>query len=218
MPHKVIIVGASGLIGSNLLSQLITSEDITEITILVRKQLGISNPKLKEIVIDFENLNEYASQIQGDILFCCLGTTKSKTPNAQEYRRIDLDYPLSLAKISLQNRVSQFHLVSSMGANPESNSAYLKLKGELETELKKLNIKSIHIYQPSFLEGNRHEKRPIEKIMLPLMKLINPLLLGNWENYRSIKAETVAKAMINQSKKELTGIFTYQSKQIKELA
>lgn len=218
MPHKVIIVGASGLIGSNLLSQLITSEDITEITILVRKQLGISNPKLKEIVIDFENLNEYASQIQGDILFCCLGTTKSKTPNAQEYRRIDLDYPLSLAKISLQNRVSQFHLVSSMGANPESNSAYLKLKGELETELKKLNIKSIHIYQPSFLEGNRRETRLIEKIMLPLMKLINPLLLGNWENYRSIKAETVAKAMINQSKKELTGIFTYQSKQIKELA
>lgn len=218
MPHKVIIVGASGLIGSNLLSQLITSEDITEITILVRKQHGISNPKLKEIVIDFDKLNEYASQIQGDILFCCLGTTKNKTPEAQEYRRIDLEYPLSLAKIGLQNGVSQFHLVSSMGADPKSNSAYLKLKGELETELKKLNIKSIHIYQPSFLEGNRHENRPIEKIMLPLMKLINPLLRGNFENYRSIKAETVAKAMINQSKKELTGIFTYQSKQIKELA
>jgi uncharacterized protein YbjT (DUF2867 family) len=180
--------------------------------------MGISNPKVIELVINFDEINQYSSKITGDIIYCCIGTTKSKTPDATNYRRIDLEYPLNLAKIGAENGVSQFHVISSLGANSESKNAYLKLKGELEKELKKLNIQSLHIYQPSFLDGNRKENRPLEKIMLPIMKLINPLLLGPFENYRSIKASDVARAMINQSKKELKGVFTYPSKQIKELA
>jgi uncharacterized protein YbjT (DUF2867 family) len=218
MPFKVILVGASGLIGNHLLSNLISSDDISEITLLVRNKIGISNPKVVELVINFDEINQYSSIITGDIIYCCIGTTKSKTPDATNYRRIDLEYPLNLAKIGVENGVSQFHVISSLGANSESKNAYLKLKGELEKELKKLNIQSLHIYQPSFLDGNRKENRPLEKIMLPIWKLINPLLLGPFENYRSIQASDVAKAMINQSKKELKGIFTYPSKQIKELA
>lgn len=218
MPFKVILVGASGLIGNHVLSNLISSDDISEITLLVRNKIGISNPKVIEIVINFDEINKYASKIIGDVIFCCIGTTKSKTPDANNYRKIDLEYPLNLAKIGAENGVAQFHVISSLGASSESKNAYLKLKGELEKELKKLNIQSLHIYQPSFLEGKRKENRPLEKIMLPIMKLINPLLLGPFENYRSIQASDVAKAMINQSKKELKGIFTYPSKQIKELA
>ena len=218
MPYKVILVGASGLIGNHLLSDLISSDDISEITLLVRNKMGISNPKVLELVINFDEINQYSSKITGDIIYCCIGTTKSKTPDTTNYRKIDLEYPLNLAKIGAENGVSQFHVISSLGANSESKNAYLKLKGELEKELKKLNIQSLHIYQPSFLDGNRKENRPLEKIMLPIMKLINPLLLGPFENYRSIKASDVAKAMINQSKKELKGVFTYPSKQIKELA
>jgi uncharacterized protein YbjT (DUF2867 family) len=218
MPFKVILVGASGLIGNHLLSNLISSDDISEITLLVRNKMGISNPKVVELVINFDEINQYSSKITGDIIFCCIGTTKSKTPDANNYRKIDLEYPLNLAKIGAENGVSQFHIISSLGASSESKNAYLKLKGELEKELKKLNIKSLHIYQPSFLEGKRKENRPLEKIMLPIMKLINPILLGPFENYRSIQASDVAKAMINQSKKELKGVFTYPSKQIKELA
>lgn len=218
MPFKVILVGASGLIGNHLLSNLISSDDISEITLLVRNKMGISNPKVLEIVINFDEINQYSSKITGDIIYCCIGTTKSKTPDANNYRKIDLEYPLNLGKIGAENGVSQFHVISSLGANSESKNAYLQLKGELEKELKKLSIPSLHIYQPSFLEGKRKENRPLEKIMLPIMKLINPLLLGPFENYRSIKSSDVAKAMINQSKKELKGVFTYPSKQIKKLA
>jgi uncharacterized protein YbjT (DUF2867 family) len=200
MPFKVILVGASGLIGKHLLSNLISSDDISEITLLVRNKIGISNPKVVELVINFDEINQYSSIITGDIIYCCIGTTKSKTPDATNYRRIDLEYPLNLAKIGVENGVSQFHVISSLGANSESKNAYLKLKGELEKELKKLNIQSLHIYQPSFLDGNRKENRPLEKIMLPIWKLINPLLLGPFENYRSIQASDVAKAMINQKK------------------
>jgi uncharacterized protein YbjT (DUF2867 family) len=218
MGFKVIIVGASGLIGGYLLSKLISSDDISEIKLLVRNKIGIVNPKVEEVVINFDEINKYASTITGDIIFCCIGTTKSKTPDASNYRKIDLEYPLNIAKIGVKNGINQFHIISSLGASFESNNAYLKLKGELENELKKLNIQSLHIYQPSFLEGKRKESRPLEKIMLPIMKLLNPLLLGLFENYRSIKASDVAKAMINQSRKELKGVFTYPSKQIKELA
>lgn len=218
MAYKVILVGASGLIGNSLLQALIASEQIAEITLLLRSFLAISDPKVKQMVVNFDDLESYASKINGDIIYCCLGTTKSKSPDLNNYRKVDFDYPLNLAKIGLKNGVKQVHIVSSLGANSDSKGFYLKIKGELENELKKLNIHSLHIYQPSFLEGKREENRPLEKIMLPIMRLINPFLSGSLENYRSIKASDVAKAVINQSFKELKGIYTYPSKQIKELA
>lgn len=218
MPYKVLIVGASGLIGGNLLSELIEYKDFSEITALVRKPLGLNNPKLKELTINFDELGSYVAEIKADIIFCCIGTTKKKTPDNKTYRKIDLEYPLMLAKIGLKNGIKQFHIVSSIGADSKSKNSYLKLKGELEDSLKSLKIKSLHIYQPSFLEGKRLEMRVLEKTMLPIIKFINPFLMGSFKNYRSIKALDVAKAMINQSKKELNGVFTYHSDQIKKLA
>lgn len=218
MPYKVIIVGASGLIGSHLLSELIKAKDISEIIAIVRKPLGIIEPKLKELIINFDDLEAYASEINGDIIFCCIGTTKKKTPDAKIYRKIDLEYPVMLAKIGLDNGMKQFHIVSSIGANSKSKNSYLKLKGELEDILKSLKIGSLHIYQPSILEGKRLEMRVLEKIGLSVFKLINPLLISGLRKYRSIKALDVARAMINQSRKELSGIFTYPSEQIKEIA
>ena len=106
MPFKVILVGASGLIGNHVLSNLISSDDISEITLLVRNKIGISNPKVIEIVINFDEINKYASKIIGDVIFCCIGTTKSKTPDANNYRKIDLEYPLNLAKIGAENGVA----------------------------------------------------------------------------------------------------------------
>jgi uncharacterized protein YbjT (DUF2867 family) len=218
MSYRVILVGASGLIGSNLLSELIQSEEISEILLPVRKSTDISNPKVKELILNFDELNTYSSHIQGDIIYSCLGTTKRETPDSKLYRKIDLEYPLNLAKLGVKNGVSQFHIISSFGADAESSNSYLKLKGELEQELKKLNIPSLHIYQPSFLIGNRKENRLADKIMKPIFKLIDPLLIGTLKKYRSIKAVNVAKVMLSQSIKDLKGTFIYPSIQIQELA
>jgi uncharacterized protein YbjT (DUF2867 family) len=218
MSYRVILVGASGLIGSNLLSELIQSEAITEILLLVRKSTGISNPKIKELILNFDELNSYSSEIQGDIMYSCLGTTTRETPDSKLYKKIDLEYPLNLAKLGVKNGVSQFHIISSLGADPESSNSYLKLKGELEQELKKLHIPSLHIYQPSFLIGDRKENRLSDKIMKPIFKLIDPLLIGPLKKYRSIKAVNVAKVMLSQSIKNLKGTFIYPSIQIQELA
>ncbi len=218
MPYSVILVGSSGLIGSNLLSELIQSEAISEILLLVRRSTDVSSSKVKELIVNFEKPNSYSIDIQADIIYSCLGTTKSETPNSSLYRQIDLEYPLNLAKLGQKNGVAQFHIISSLGADAGSSNSYLKLKGELEQELKKLTISSLHIYQPSFLIGERKKDRLADKIMKPVFRLIDPLLIGPLKKYRSIKAADVARVMLNQSIKDLKGTFTYPSIQIQELA
>lgn len=218
MQYKVIIAGASGLIGSLLLEQLLHHPDFSEVVVLVRNLLSIQHKKLKQLIVDFDRLDDYEAEINGHAIFCCLGTTKSKTPNLKEYRKIDHGYPLALAKIGAKNSMQQFHLVSSLGADKNSSFFYTKLKGETEEAIKKVKFDSIHIYQPSLLIGNRQEKRTAEPIITSLAKWIDPLLIGSLKKYRSINAETVAKAMVNQSLKNSSGIFTYPSDQIKKLA
>jgi uncharacterized protein YbjT (DUF2867 family) len=218
MPYQVILVGASGLIGSNLLSLLIESDEISRILLLVRKPLKVSNQKVQELIVNFDELEKFRSEIMGDIIYSCLGTTKAANPDTDQYRKIDLEYPLKLAEIGVKNGISQFHLVSSLCANHTASNSYLKLKGELEKELKQASILSLHIYQPSLLTGNRKESRTLEKLATSTFKLIDPLLIGPLIKYRSIKAETVAQAMLNQSIKNIQGTFTYPSIKIQELA
>lgn len=218
MPYQVILVGASGLIGSHLLTALIESAEISRILLVLRKPLNISDPKVQELIVNFNQLENFSSDIKGDIMYSCQGTTRTKTPDSDLYRKIDLEYPLKLAEIGIRNGVLQFHLVSSLGADVETSNSYLKLKGELENELKKLSIPSLHIYQPSLLSGKRKESRLLEKFAISAFKFINPLLLGPLKKFRSIRAETVARAMLNQSLKELKGTFIYPSIQIQELA
>ena len=217
MNKRAIIIGASGLIGKELLTLLLTHQEFENIKVYVRKPLNIQHQKLTEIITDFSNIQELNNSIDGDVIFCCLGSTKSKTPDLNEYRKIDHDYPLFFAKEGLKNGLKQFHLISALGADSKSSNFYTKMKGETEDELKDLPIPSIYIYQPSFLSGNRTENRPLEKVVLFFMKLIDPLLVGGFKKYQSINAITVAKAMINESIKNKKGIFVHKSDQIKEL-
>ncbi|QEK52560.1 NAD(P)H-binding protein [Pedobacter aquae] len=217
MAKKAIIIGASGLIGSELLSVLLHEPAYTEVITLVRKSLNTYHPKLKEIITDFSNLSEIKEHIKADVIFSCIGTTRAKTPDLSNYRKIDHDIPIEIGKIAVENQVKQYHLVSALGANAQSSNFYSKIKGETEDDLKALNIPAIHIYQPSLLRGERKEKRVGEKIALVLMQAIDPLLVGSLKKYRSIKTSVIALAMYQQSLKEDQGIFTYPSDIIKEI-
>ena len=213
-----MVAGASGLVGGKLIEILLSSSEYQEVVVLVRKRLSYENPKLTQVVIDFEKLDNYADAITGHALFCCLGSTRNKTPDLKEYRKIDHDHPLALVGIAAKNGIGQFHLVSAIGANALSSNFYTKMKGETEEAIKQVNVKAVMIYQPSFLLGNRSESRPLEKFAGALMKVIDPLLMGSLKKYRSIPAATVAMAMYKQSLLNSTGIFTYASDKIKELA
>jgi uncharacterized protein YbjT (DUF2867 family) len=218
MPNKAVIAGASGLIGSYLLNILLEAHQYDEVLILVRKELPAQHKKLVQLVIDFDKLEEHKAAITGHALFCCLGSTKNKTPDLNVYRKIDHDYPLALAEMAKQNGMRHYHLVSALGANAKSSNFYTKMKGETEEAIQKVGIKCLYIYEPSILTGDRRESRPMERFAIGFMKLIDPLLVGGWKKYRSISAETVAKAMFNQSLKTEEGIFVHLSDKIKLLA
>lgn len=218
MKKKAVLLGASGLIGSSLLTQLLDCSDYTSVLVLVRKKLDREHPKLQQLLVDFDQLNNYRAEIQGDVVFCCLGSTKSKTPNLEEYRKIDYLYPLDAAAIAQANGATQYHLVSSIGANPNSRAFYPRTKGEVERDLQSIPFKSIHIYRPSLLDGDRKEHRTAEGLMTGIMRVLNPILVGGLRKYRSIKIENVALAMLKMSLKDRDGIFVYPSDEIEEIA
>jgi len=216
--NKAIIVGASGLIGGNLLDILLQRPEYSEVLVLVRRALDKRHAKLTQLIVDFDKLNDYSKSITGRAIFCCLGSTRKKTPDLRLYRKIDHDYPLQLAGIAVLNEVEQFHLVSALGADPSSSNFYTKMKGETEEDIKRAGLNALYIYRPSLLTGDRKEHRFGEKLFVAAMKLINPLLIGGLKKYRSIRAATVAMAMYKQSIKKEEGTFIYPSDKIKQLS
>jgi uncharacterized protein YbjT (DUF2867 family) len=218
MANKAVIAGASGLVGKELLNILLNDSYYDEVLILVRKELADQHKKLVQLIVDFDKLEDVKHIINGHALFCCLGSTKSKTPSQRMYRMVDHDYPVKLAQIALENKIPQYHLVSAIGANFNSLAFYNKLKGETENDIRAINLSCLHIYQPSLLTGDRKEYRFAEKVATVVMTVVNPILMGPLKKYQSIPAATVARAMYNQSLNQDEGVFIHPSDHIKQLA
>ena len=191
-----LLFGSSGLVGGHLLNKLIKDTNYSKIKLFVRSDPEISDLKVEIIKTDFNNLQNHKEDIKGDDCFFCIGTTKQNSPNKDEYRRIELDVPKEIAQIAKSNLVKSFIFVSALYANPKSSGDYVRFKGLVEQELKELNFPKLGIMRPSFLIGNRKEKRVGEKIGIFVFKLLSPLLLGPLKKMRPIHSETVAKAMI----------------------
>ncbi|HET7001500.1 MAG TPA: NAD(P)H-binding protein [Puia sp.] len=210
MGKKAIVVGATGLIGSQLVEILLATDTYDEVLILVRKKLDTTHPKLTQLAIDFNQIENHSASITGDAVFSCLGTTKAKTPDRNLYYKIDHDYPLRLAKMALANEVKQFHLVSSIGANPNSRTFYIRLKGETERDISALNFYSSFMYEPSMLTGREYETRFGEVFFEELFNVLNHLLIGSWKKYRSVSSATVARTMYELSLKDEPGKWIVQ--------
>ena len=211
-----LVFGSSGLVGGHLLNQLIENDDYNKIKIFVRSEPEINDPKVEIIKTDFNNLENHKEHIKGDDCFFCIGTTKQNSPDKSEYRRVELEVPKQVAQIAKSNLVNSFVFVSSGYADPKSSGDYLKFKGEVEEELKRLNFPKLGIMRPSFLLGDRKEKRVGEKIGIFVFKLLSPLLLGPLKKMKPIHSETVAKAMISSANKNLEKN-VFESNEIAEL-
>ncbi len=194
-----LLFGASGLVGGQLLNQLISNNNYSKIKVFVRSVPQISNPKIEIIETDFNNLANHKEDIKGDDCFFCIGTTKQNSPDKNEYRRVELDVPKDIAQIAKSNSVNSFVFVSSGYADPNSSGDYLKFKGLVEEELKRLSFNKLGIMRPSFLIGDRKEKRVGEKLGIFVFKLLSPLFLGPLKKMKPIQSEKVAKAMIKIS-------------------
>lgn len=195
MAKTAIILGITGLTGNLLAQQLFEDEDYDAVISFHRRKSGLHHPKLTEHVVDMLKLEEQAENFRADAVFCCVGTTQAKTTDRSKYKAIDYGIPMAAARLCKANNIPVFACVSALGADSKSRIFYNRLKGEMERDLLDLGIKKTYFMQPALLAGDRKEDRPTEKIAENAFKIINPLLIGPLKKYRSIKAETVAKAM-----------------------
>ena len=191
-----LLFGSSGLVGGHLLNQLIKDTNYSKIKLFVRLVPEINDPKVEIIKTDFNNLQNHKEDIKGDDCFFCIGTTKHNSPDKDDYRRVELKIPKEVAQIAKSNLVNSFIFVSALYANPKSSGEYIRFKGQVEEELKELSFPKLAIMRPSFLIGNRKEKRASETIGIFIFKLLSPLLLGPLKKIKPIHSETVARAMI----------------------
>ena len=211
-----LLFGASGLVGNHLLNQLISNNNYSKIKLFARSTINVSDPRIEIIQTDFNNLENHKEDIIGDDCFFCIGTTKKNSPDKNEYKKVELEVPKQIAQIAKSNSVNSFVFVSSGYADPKSSGDYLRFKGEVEEELKRLNFSKLGIMRPSFLLGDRKEKRIGEKIGIFVFKLLSPLFVGPLKKMKPIHSATVAKAMIAITQNNNSKII-FESNEISEI-
>lgn len=149
-----------------------------------------------------------------DDIFCAIGTTIKKAGSQENQYRIDCEYPNNIAKLAKENGAKQFALVSSIGANKNSNNFYLRTKGDLEEKLKSLNFNSLIIMRPSLILGNRKEFRLGEKTAIIFAKIVSPLFIGGLKKYKGVNASNIAQSMILHSNNGNQGLKIVESAEI----
>ncbi len=203
---KAIVLGSTGMVGSQLVDLLISTTEYTEIVTFVRRPSGKTHPKLKEYVVNFDDIQSWSQYIQGDVLFSCMGTTLAQAKSKENQFKIDYTYQYNVAEIASKNEVNTYVLVSSAGANSKSSAFYMQMKGKLDEAVKSLAFKNLIILRPGQLYGDRNEKRLGEKIGLSVMFFLNKI--GILSKYKPIHAMEVAKSMLSAVKKQKSAIYT----------
>ena len=212
------LIGATGLVGNQLLKILLETEVFSTVRIIVRHPIkGFTHPKLDIRIISFDNLAVFKDAVSNShVVFSCIGTTMKNVKGDKElYKKIDYDITVHAAQFAKEQGCSHFIFISSVGAQSKSSNFYLNLKGRIEEAIIATEIENISIIQPGFIDGNRKIKRPSEKlikIILPLLKYFIP------SKYNIIESENIAKAMYQLSLYPPKGVFRYQNKQIEVLA
>jgi len=214
MAKTALLLGASGLIGNEVLKLLLLDASFERVKVFVRKPLPIEHSKLEQHIVNFEDAGSFSSLIKGDVFFCCIGTTIKTAGSKDEFLKVDYTYALESAETAKKNGIEKFLLISSIGADPCSSNFYLKVKGDIETSLEKLKFKSLIILRPSMLLGDRKEFRFGEAAGKIFMKIFSLAFIGRLKKYKAIEAATAARAMVQLSKSELTGLNVFLSDQL----
>ena len=211
------LIGATGLIGGELLSLLLDDDYFDKVRILIRRPFTMNHPKMERKLVDFSDADSLLVDLdECDTVFCAVGTTLKKVKgNKEAYRRIDYDIPVNIARCCKIMNCKNYIIVSAVGADSGSRNFYLKLKGEVEDIIKKVGIESTYIMRPSMLLGKRNEFRFGERVVIPLIKKIAFLLPSK---YKPIEAKDVAKAMLVAAKKHEKGLFVLEYKKMRRLA
>lgn len=214
-----LIAGATGLVGRELLNFLLSQDYYSKILLIGRRSPGIKDNRIEEIILEFDRLSEFKEKISANDYYCCLGTTMDQAKSKEAFFRVDFTYPMELAKLAKEDQAfEQFHLVSSYGAYSESGLFYNAVKGQLEEAMKDLDLKTLHIYQPSLLLGYRPHFRLWEELAKIASSILSFFIIGSRLRFWAIKGEEVAKSMFYVSISEETGVHVHRPLEMKKIA
>lgn len=217
-PKVALLAGASGLVGGYALDSLLDAPDFARVFAISRRPLGREHPRLANRIVQFDALEAQLKGTVCHVAFCCLGTTRKQAETKGTYQQVDYDLTLAFARAARAAGAQRFVVVSSIGADPASKYAYLRVKGEVEQALERMAFPSLDILQPGQLLGWRKELRPLELLAMVAMPLANPFLIGTRVAYRGISARTVAEAMVGAARSNRRGVYRYTWPAIRQLA
>ncbi|WP_436517517.1 NAD(P)H-binding protein [Ekhidna sp. To15] len=217
---KAVVIGATGLVGRQLVRLLVKEDKYEQITIVSRRPHEIKDPKLVELIVeDFDDLKDHQSKLNAHDFYCALGTTRKQAGSKEAFLKVDVEYPITFAKIAKsQTDFNQLLVVSAVGANSSSPLFYNKAKGELEDRLQALDLKALKIFQPSLLLGNRKESRFMEEVFKVLSAIASFFTIASKKRVGAIRDVEVAMAMIEVARKEEPDFKRYKPSQMVDIA
>lgn len=204
---KLLLVGATGLVGSHVLSQALSDSRVERLTAPTRKPLP-AHAKLEAPLVDFDRLPEDAPWWKADAVVCTLGTTIKAAGSREAFRRVDLEYPLSVARLSRRHGTPTYVLNSAMGADASSVIFYNRVKGELEQALATVGFSSLTHVRPGLIGGERQEPRPGERFAISAVRALGPLLP---RRLRLNPAENIARALLEAAHRAEPGVHVISS-------
>lgn len=206
----VLLAGATGLVGREVLRLALGDKRITRVVAPTRRALS-PRSRLENPLVDFASLNGAEPWWRVDAVICALGTTIKKAGSQEAFREVDHGYPLRLARHALENGARSYALNSSVGADPVSRNFYLRTKGEVERDLEACGYCSLTIVRPSVIGGNREEHRTGEKVAIFALSLLKPLVP---RRYRVVPAERIAKALLQAAIAGVPGKHVLESEEL----
>jgi uncharacterized protein YbjT (DUF2867 family) len=211
---SALVLGATGLTGGHVLQLLLDSAQYHTVYIYTRRSLGIQNPKLKEMIIDYDS---YEGAVDADVVFCCLGTTIKIAKTKEAFKKVDQDYPVKIAQLQYEAGTKHFLVISAMGAAADSLFFYSRVKAEMEKLLSNIGFPRLQIFRPALIVGDRKEHRSGEKIAASINEVLNYILIGPLRKYQSVSALAIAKCMIDYANNsDIFGSIIVSSDRIKD--
>jgi uncharacterized protein YbjT (DUF2867 family) len=218
MKRQAIIFGATGAVGRELLNLCLNGDRYQKVTVIARRAAPVAHDKLDWVEADFDNLNNLApisGLVDGDA-YCCLGTTIKAAGSQAMFRRVDFDYVLNAAKFSNKCAVTNFSMISAVGADQKSSSLYNKTKGEVEQAVMAEQLNALRILRPSLLKGEREEFRLKEVIGNLASLLLTPVFFFGLKKYQPIEIKKLARGLYNSVNEEIASgsVRIYESDEI----
>ena len=208
------------MVGRQLVKLLAKDDQYESILVISRRSFDIKDPKIVELLVeDFEDLSNYAAKMNGHDFYCALGTTRKKAGSKEAFVKVDLEYPLAFTQIAaMQKDFKQLLIVSALGAKSSSPIFYNRVKGELEEKLQELKLKSLKIFQPSLLIGDREEFRLFEEVAKVISKIASFFVPRSKKLVGAIRDVEVATAMIKVAHQNEAGFRRIKPDEMVEIA